>query len=788
MQTRPIKTALEDRWIFDVFDKSPLAIAQMDPLGQIKYMNNVAMELSGLRKWRRKSIEALFPDVDNRAIVREQLARRNKGFSDEYEVELTRHDNGARVPIKVAAMPIMGEDGLARGLVSIFRSIEIEKAIAAFNECLASSDNPRVILKALAEETRKLIPFDLFTATQFSRDMKHSRILFDYPENAFGWGERWFAVSTPTSPTSERTTERLDEIYQRTGHPVVKRMMREGFQWIMRCPVFSQKRLIGSVNLVRKKAVGFSSSELKIFQSLPIGKALLTALLFEGKRETEFRLDLIKAISVCESAQTMSEIVVSRLSEYYGWSHVSIFWVDEPQKQIVLQSQKGASNQALFPAGYRQAFEQGVLGFVREHGKDENIGNVKKNPTFSKIFIKSRKTDVTSELCMRILADGRVSGLLNVEDVRENAFSPEEVGALRIVLDEIGEIMERRRKEHLAAASLDVTPTAVFVLNQYGVISVANRAASELLGYTINELVGTSFEKYCKNRHAAQAVVLAHSPCGELDLVLKSGRVVEVTIGGRLIGSDTERKLVTARDLSQYRRSQDFELIAKMYSEVATQAKTPLSLAHNWLTTLLENLQAHTAPSQSLSAESEPVTDSVAIDSIDKAIAQLTWVDLTLNRLALYDLSADAIPFHRVKIYLPQFLQDVLDVFPKAAQEQIQFGYRCETTLIDGDTYQLGFVVRSLLGYLIRFAPHKQPVDFHVEQHGVRLSIVFQGVAPEREKFHPAKSPDPKVSTLLSEMALGEKIIKRFLKNHGAQLVETRLNHSFVRFQCEFEV
>jgi putative methionine-R-sulfoxide reductase with GAF domain len=75
-----------------------------------------------------------------------------------------------------------------------------------------------------------------------------------------------------------------------------------------------------------------------------------------------------------------------------------------------------------------------VLGAVYQSQKPVNIGNLPHDAQFKNVAIRRFASLSLSELCLPITIRNRVCWMLNVEDSRENAFSPEEVAELEVIM------------------------------------------------------------------------------------------------------------------------------------------------------------------------------------------------------------------------------------------------------------------------------------------------------------------------------------------------------------------
>ena len=224
-------------WIERVFDKSRLGILQLDSEWKVLYANNAAMRICGWESWLDKRLEDLFQDDKTREVIRNQMALRQQGFGDEYEIEIVRLNTQKRIPVRVAGMPVMASDGTFAGSIAILRSLELERVTKTFNQLVEDAVESGQILQILAEETRRIIPFDAFAASMYNRDMSHALPLFEWPEGFIPGERRWFPIPPTTLKFVQEATPsqwNLSELYKDTESTELGKMIEEGFYSLLR--------------------------------------------------------------------------------------------------------------------------------------------------------------------------------------------------------------------------------------------------------------------------------------------------------------------------------------------------------------------------------------------------------------------------------------------------------------------------------------------------------------------------------------------------------------------------
>jgi PAS domain S-box-containing protein len=783
----PDGTSIANTWIARVFDSCPLGIVQIDLAGRIQYANAQAASMMGMPQWAGKTLFDLVLDPATSDLVRSQLSERLQGVTGDYQLEIKRADDGRKIAIQVAAMPV-GEPGSVTGAVAIIRSLEIERAVLAFNQSVASAKTAADVLQAVAASTQRVVPFDAFIVSMISRDSQHSRVLFEFPSHIVDPRTRWFRLNPKISEEivkSDKSTWRLQDLLamqaalrnNNTLDPAIRSLsalIDKGYQWLIRYPVHSEGRQVGGVSLLRKGASGFSSHEEALLKTLPLDKALLVALHFESRKEVEFRLNLVKEISAKLSDRELFDMLVSRIAHHYGWSHVSLFTIDAAENKIVLRSQQARSSAYLLPPEHVQSVDTGVLGYAYRYDKNVNVPNVHIDPEFSTVYLKSpMSVRITSEACVRVIANGRIAALLNIEDARENAFADDDFEALGRVVEEIGEIIGRRMKDNLAVAALASTTSAVFVLASEGTIIHVNPAAEELSGQPAELLIGHSIAELIDNPDTGRFVARAPTPRGEVDFRRPGEEKIRVLIEGVPLDNCFGQRLIIARSLRIQRRVEHLESVRDMFGELARQVNAPLSIIGTALRDLARS--SHSKPA------ALPEKISLLVEDLFK---QLKKLELTYDKMMFYGDPEITLQWRPTRVYLQHFIDDLIGDLPAIEREDIKIVNESSVKYLDLDVQQITFVMETILACLLRSSAKGQQVEFAVTNAaggGVRFSLsgLFPAAAMSSEQAAGGRALKFKWPI---DLEIAAKTMHRFVTNHRGVMHEAEIRNSHVFF------
>jgi len=773
-----MKTQLE------IFDRSILGIVKVSTEGEFTYLNRSALDACGMEAWKGMTIKDVFPDEKNYSIVNEQLQSRRIGFSDEYEIDITRLNDKKLVPVKVAAIPETDLKGNVVGSMAIVRDVSVERTREKINKHIATLKDSKELLTATAKEVQAVLSYDMFAVTVYAEGMDYLRQMFSYyPDGELEWATRWWQIpdymvgwlgnkETIIIPNINSLLEQpaWQELIERG---VVKLFLKEGFTSSIRCPIKREDRVVGSVAIYSKEPGVYTEEHKKIVEKLRIEEPVIVALDIEERKELSFRLELVKEISsASNNIQNVAETLVERLAEHYDWGEVSLFKVDEEKEWIYPLSRKSNSGFNHHHVDKGQPIDKGVLGHVYKTKQAVNIGNVLEDHELKDIYIPTLK-DTLSELCIPVKA-GEDFWLLNIEDPRKNAFSKKEMKSLEGVMDDLSKFLERAYLYHFIRASLKYASDGVIIADCNGKIKRANPAILKMLGYAEEEMISSSLAKYLKdteknellNFFLKKEVVAAD----EATLFHKDGREIDVLLSKSQLHNDFSDKVFFATDLTHQKRIAELEHLGKMFYEIATQTKTPLSLTFSWL----NNLKGE-------------VEDPAIADRLEKIIKQLSKAELSFDRLSLYDYKDGIIPLDKMLIDISGVVDNVMDDFPDADRNVITVEYDSALPYLEGDLFRLSFCIKTIISYLLRFVPEDETIKIHMSHNSKKIITKIKGFIPEIDE---AVSGDVEEQSLvaktLAEMALGEKVIKNFIEDsHGGSYNKPVIKGKNILFHFE---
>lgn len=765
-------------------DSLPWAVAKADRQGVFTYGNREMCDIAGVDSIEGRNVSDLFKGNDLATVRRHLESRFTGGVADEYRVELTRPADGFRIPVLCSAMPETDQRGQVVGGIAWVRDLLTEDVSESVHKAIEELRGCRQILEALARQCQRVVPFDVFGVTLYSADGAHNRGLYLYPDDILPRPTvRWREMTGITKELIEHkevlNIPDLPEFLQRPewrqylDDPDTQEILAAGLRSIISHPVMAGNRLAARVGLGRKREKGaFSKDDQQRLERVPLDAAVTMALHYQEVGELDFALKLIPRIALAsESANSVAEILIKEIASHYKWENVSIFQPDEQEGYLWMVKQEAQNESARLPANFQHPLDKGVTGHVYRTREPLVIGDVQA-PKFKHLYVApATRATFRSELCIPIIVAGRVYWLLNVEDLRRNAFAQEEQEALQSILQEVAVVLELTSRTQVFSELLKCNKDAVIQTDFRGIIQQTNPATEELLGYRDVEMKGTPFVAYFKDKEQGQRVHEAkYVPNDEVYLVHKDGSEVSLLLSGTSLPKEIGLKVYVCNDLSTRKRMDTLEILRHMYNEIATQIKTPLSLAFTWL----ERLQKF---------ETQPET----ADILRKTVKQLNKVDLTYERLLFYERHKTIDPVEKCVFEIPFLLEKIKQDMPDSEASQIDVMVQPDVPLVRADLGQLWFCIESILGYLIRFVPEDRKVSVSISAHSGGAVLVISGYAPPVTGSAISDYAKTRWAIhAITEMALGEEMIRSFIeKNHAGKFRKRRVGDDLMEYVLE---
>ncbi|GAB4461413.1 MAG: hypothetical protein Kow0070_18960 [Anaerolineales bacterium] len=206
-------------------------------------------------------------------------------------------------------------------------------------------------------------------------------------------------------------------------------------------PLKIEGRVLGVLDVQSDRVNAFHPNDLLILEALAdtIARAVEGARLYSDLRRRANQLTLIaevaKSVSSSLDLHTLMRNVASLIHDRFGYPHVTLFTVHQNRRLIAFVA--GSGERADDSIGYTLSLDdaQGIIPWVAREGKTILAGDVKKDPRYRSSPFPPANT--RSELCVPLLYDNEVVGVLDIQSDRVNAFTEDDRLIFETVADNI---------------------------------------------------------------------------------------------------------------------------------------------------------------------------------------------------------------------------------------------------------------------------------------------------------------------------------------------------------------
>jgi phosphoserine phosphatase RsbU/P len=222
--------------------------------------------------------------------------------------------------------------------------------------------------------------------------------------------------------------------------PTIEPKLKElGIGSILVVPLRTGDDVIGALAFGTSSNHTYSEINVALAQllGLTVGTSLKNTATFDDARKRISQIELINEVT----GQMASMLQLEQLLNGAAWSiqktfnyfDVTIFLIAENNAELELAAHTGNFIDFL-PHGYHQNVNRGIIGWVARTGEKVLCNDVLQDSRYIAYEYHSTK----SELATPIKIDGRVIGVLNVEDTKLHAFDETDAVVLGTLADQLG--------------------------------------------------------------------------------------------------------------------------------------------------------------------------------------------------------------------------------------------------------------------------------------------------------------------------------------------------------------
>lgn len=218
------------------------------------------------------------------------------------------------------------------------------------------------------------------------------------------------------------------------------------YRSLMVAPVHSGGKPMGTISVQSNKLNAFSGRDAQLLNALSIQAAIAieNTRLFENTQQRLKEVDALYRTSreLAASLETdqLFEDVVTLLQQNFGYYHVQIYLLDPANGDYILKAASGETGAKLLEYGVRLPRGIGVVGYVTETAAPFVTNNVNEVVFF---YRNPLLPDTQSELTVPIKLEGRVVGVLDIQQTPPHHLTNSDLELMAAVADQLSVALQR---------------------------------------------------------------------------------------------------------------------------------------------------------------------------------------------------------------------------------------------------------------------------------------------------------------------------------------------------------
>ena len=206
-------------------------------------------------------------------------------------------------------------------------------------------------------------------------------------------------------------------------------------------PLRIEDRVFGVLDVQSNKLNGFHPNDILVLDSLAanIARAVEGAYLYSNLRRRADQLAVIsevgeKITSTLDLTELMRTTAIL-IQKKFNYPFVHLFTVHPNRRQIIFEAGSGTRSKKLQGSVLSLDEPKGIIPRVARNGRSILVNDVSKNASY--IDSPFARKDTCSELCVPLIFDKNVVGILDVQSNQIDAFSEEDKLIFEAVADNI---------------------------------------------------------------------------------------------------------------------------------------------------------------------------------------------------------------------------------------------------------------------------------------------------------------------------------------------------------------
>jgi putative methionine-R-sulfoxide reductase with GAF domain len=700
------------------FASTPYAIMRVTPDGIIRYANDEARwTLASDRPVVGRPLASLL-GVPGEDALMTALAE-CIGARDAREIDIVPATATPTVENhkRLLLTPDMAPNQKVLGVLAVIQSSIVERVRDEVSKLALDPSIRRwpERLAAILERIRPVIDFDHANFGVYADNVSLFKTEATYPlgEKKWKWPARWMELHSGLHAWLNAGKTWVPSIPEFVGaDPVLRR--NEVVQH------YEKLRVMSSVTLVAKGAKGptsaltlcslqlarYGEKDLTFLRELHLEQVLIRIEEEIAAERQAFAVALRKKVAQTESLHQAAQEIVKQVAEHFHWDSVALFRVDRHRKCFELVHQNPGRSRFRLPERYRQNIGTGMLAETLREQRVLTIDNIGGNCDQHNFFNASGRPS-RSAMTIPMRLNHRVRWIFDIESDTAHVFRGPDRTAMEELVEVVQDGLTQRMSGEIKRYLLREAEQGVLVVGIEGGILEMNDTAAKLLGRLSSRIEPGEelfIGDYLVDAEPELAqVVSGYQPIERHRITLRgddSG--LRSALGTRTVLEESfDTAIWFLTDIENDQWTVDLSFLRETVSEVAQQTRAPLAMASTMASAMARRLSG-IARTEAPKGGAELISD--VRDLCGELTEELGKADITFERLAegMAIRKEPLRPEFSARVDLARRIDEVIEILPARDRKRIDFpdhAARCE---VIGDAGRLGFMLRSLIAYLLR--------------------------------------------------------------------------------------
>ncbi|KVL96223.1 hypothetical protein WT02_15940 [Burkholderia stagnalis] len=560
----------------------------------------------------------------------------------------------------------------------------------------------------IMEQIHTLIDFDHANFGVYANDITlfHAEAL--YPADSPKWPARWMDLPPEIrdwiasgSMVTDDARRFVDEMPALLKSEVVRCYLEFGINSSVTLVVKKDGEATSALSLCSKELAKYTEKDLDLLRELDLEPVLLR---YEEKIAVERRQFCDSMREILERPGPLSSAankIVDEIASHFSWDYAALFRVNRHRSMFELTYQRESHPDFLMPRNYQQPITEGMLASTLEGDcvriVDEIGGSCEQYRYVGGVRGGPGHRNLKSAMTIPIHLNGRPRWVFNVECEASHAFRGPDEATLKELILSFEQGLSHRMLRDMKKCLLKETDLGVVVVGTEGSIIELNEMAEHLLSMTEEQCVAENalLSDFAADDHSREVLEGLDYPSKRRIKLRGPNSLDRVVLASRIdLDSSFDTSVWFLTDVEDMEWNRSLRFLRETVSDVAQQTRAPLTLASLLARELPKVLGVTSIKSRSLGEKARAISAEL--------LAEIGKADLTFERLAeAVSIRKNPIRVEE-RVDLLHCLINVLDSLPERDRMSIDTTLPDERVFVSGDSGRLTYVVRSILGYLIR--------------------------------------------------------------------------------------